>query len=85
MGNCKSRCETTKRNKNHNRQKMFRFGFTFGRNDLNLEGHVQMGYTSKTIKNYGPVVRPICDADATATSDEVVVTESGTQISGNPS
>ena len=33
---------------------MFRFGISFGRNDLNLEGHTQMGYNSKTIKNYGP-------------------------------
>ena len=32
---------------------MFKFGISFGRNDLNLEGHLQMGYNSKTIKNYG--------------------------------
>ena len=42
-------------NKNHNRQKMFRIGISVGRNDLNLEGHLQMGYNSKTIKNYKPV------------------------------
>ena len=42
-------------NKNHNRQKMFRVGISVGRNDLNLEGHLQMGYNSKTIKNYKPV------------------------------
>ena len=42
-------------NKNHNRLKMFKIGISFGRNDLNLEGHLQMGYNSKTIKNYsGP-------------------------------
>ena len=29
--------------------KMFRFGVSFGRNDLNLEGHLQMGYNSKTV------------------------------------
>jgi hypothetical protein len=34
---------------------MFRLGISFGRNDLNLEGHLQMGYNSKTIKNYGPI------------------------------
>jgi hypothetical protein len=34
---------------------MFRFGISFGRNDLNVEGHLQMGYNSKTIKNYGPL------------------------------
>lgn len=34
---------------------MFRFGIIFGRNDLNLEGHLQIGYNSKTIKNYKPV------------------------------
>ena len=84
MGNNKSRCsETVKRNKNHNRQKMFRFGISFGRNDLNLEGHVQMGYNSKTIKNYGPVVRPICDTVVTA--DETAVSESESLIPGNTS
>ena len=41
-----------KTNKNHNRQKMFRIGISVGRNDLNVEGHLQMGYSSKTIKNY---------------------------------
>ena len=39
-------------NRNHNRQKMFRIGINVGRNDLNVEGHLQMGYNSKTIKNY---------------------------------
>jgi hypothetical protein len=34
---------------------MFRLGISFGRNDLNLEDHLQMGYSSKTIKNYGPI------------------------------
>ena len=37
---------------NHDRQKMFRIGLSIGRNDLNVEGHLQMGYNSKTIKNY---------------------------------
>jgi hypothetical protein len=39
-------------NKNHNKQKMFRIGMSAGRNYLNLEEHVQVGYCSKTIKNY---------------------------------
>ena len=43
-------------NKNHNRQKMFRIGISTGRNDLNVEGHLQMGYNSKTIKNYNKPV-----------------------------
>ena len=34
---------------------MFRFGISFGRNDLNLEGHLQMGYNSKTLKNYSSI------------------------------
>ena len=57
MGSCCSKSEIAKvkGNKNHNRQKMFRLGISFGRNDLNLEGHLQMGYNSKTIKNYGIV------------------------------
>jgi hypothetical protein len=49
MGTCYSKNDKVKRNKDHNRQKMFRFGISFGRNDLNLEGHFQMGYNSKTI------------------------------------
>ena len=44
-------------NKNHNKQKMFRFGMVAGRNDLNLEGHVQVGYCSKTVKKYSPIER----------------------------
>ena len=43
-------------NKNHNRHKMFRIGISIGRNDLNVEGHLQMGYNSKTIKNYNKPV-----------------------------
>ena len=43
-------------NKNHNWQKMFRIGISLGRNDLNVEGHLQMGYNSKTIKNYNKPV-----------------------------
>ena len=39
-------------NKNHNRQKMFKIGISIGRNGLNVEGHLQMGYNSKIIKNY---------------------------------
>ena len=33
---------------------MFRIGIS--RNDLNVEGHLQMGYNSKTIKNYNKPV-----------------------------
>ena len=36
MGTCHSKNDKIKRDKNHNRQKMFRFGISFGRNDLNL-------------------------------------------------
>ena len=59
MGTCSSKSDKVKRDKNHNRQKMFRLGVSFGRNDLNLEGHIQMGYNSKTIKNYGPSEKQI--------------------------
>ena len=55
MGQFNSKRHNPKINKNHNRQKMFRFGISFGRNDLNLEGHLQIGYNSKTVKNYKPV------------------------------
>ncbi len=53
MGNSASK--KPKINKNPNRQKMFRIGISVGRNDLNLEGHLQMGYSGKTIKNYTPI------------------------------
>ena len=55
MGQFNCKRHNPKINKNHNRQKMFRFGISFGRNDLNLEGHLQIGYNSKTVKNYKPV------------------------------
>ena len=47
--------KSPKINKDHNKQKMFRVDISVGRNDLNLEGHLQMGYSSKTIKNYKPM------------------------------
>ena len=52
MGQFNSKRHNPKINKNHNRQKMFRFGMSFGRNDLNLEGHLQIGYNSKSVKSY---------------------------------
>ena len=56
-----SASKNQKINKNHDRQKMFRIGISLGRNDLNVKGHLQMGYNSKTIKNYNkPVeIQPI--------------------------
>jgi hypothetical protein len=59
MGSFQSKNDKIKRDKNHNRQKMFKLGISFGRNDLNLEGHLQMGYNSKTIKNYGPAEKQL--------------------------
>jgi hypothetical protein len=53
LGNTASK--TQKINKDHNKQKMFRIGISVGRNYLNVEGHLQAGYSSKTIKNYKPV------------------------------
>ena len=50
-----SASKNPKINKDHHRQKMFRVGLSVGRNDRNLEGHLQMGYSSKTIKNYKPI------------------------------
>ena len=35
---------------------MFRIGISIGRNDLNVGGHLQMGYNTKTIKNYNKPV-----------------------------
>ena len=51
-----SASKSPKVNKNHNRQKMFKIGISIGQNDLNVEGHLQMGYNSKTIKNYNKPV-----------------------------
>ena len=51
-----SASKNPKINKNHNRQKMFRIGISVGRNDLNVEGHLQVGYNSKTTKNYNKPV-----------------------------
>ena len=65
MGCYHSKNERSKRDKNHNRQKMFKFGISFGRNDLNLEGHVQMGYNSKTIKSYGPIATQLDQPEST--------------------
>ena len=53
-----SASKNPKSNKNHSKQKMFRIGISAGRNDLNLEGHVQVGYCSKTVKNYGSIENP---------------------------
>ena len=53
-----SASKNPKSNKNHNKQKMFRIGISVGRNDLNLEAHVQVGYCSKTIKNYESTEKP---------------------------
>ena len=35
---------------------MFRTVISIGRNDLNVDEHLQMGYNSKTIKNYNKPV-----------------------------
>jgi hypothetical protein len=77
MGTFHSKGDTIKRDKNHNRQKMFRFGISFGRNDLNLEGHLQMGYNSKTIKNYGPLDKQLVSKEnvsstLTGTEDRLI-------------
>ncbi len=34
---------------------MVKIGVSVEWDDLNLEGHLQMGYNSKTIKNYTPI------------------------------
>lgn len=41
-----------KMNKAHDKQKMFRVGISVGRNELSLEGYLQMGFFTKTIENY---------------------------------
>jgi hypothetical protein len=79
MGACYSKSDKIKRDKNHNRQKMFRFGISFGRNDLNLEGHLQMGYNSKTVKNYGAIEKQLV-AEEKLPSAITETTEQGTEL-----
>ena len=79
MGTCHSKSDKVKRDKNHNRQ-MLKFDVSFGRNDLNLEGHLQMGYNSKTIKNYGPIDKQLdlpenTTSAVTETNDQSTETE----------
>lgn len=79
MGACysKNQIDTVKRDKNHNRQKMFRLGVSFGRNDLNLEGNVQMGYSSKTNKKYDRI-------EYLSARDKLeIVSEEQPHVSGN--
>ena len=76
LGTCHSKSDKIKRDKNHNRQKMFKFGVSFGRNDLNLEGHLQMRYNSKTIKNYGPIDKQLNPPETTT----LAVTEPTDQL-----
>ena len=47
---------------------MFKFGVSFGRNDLSLEGHLQMGYNSKTIKNYGSIDKQLNPPEITTSA-----------------
>ena len=47
---------------------MFRLGISVGRNDLNLEGHLQMGYNSKTLKNYKSVENDVLANDEPTSS-----------------
>ena len=77
MGTFHSKGDKIKRDKNHNRQKMFKFGISFGRN----EGHLQMGYNSKTIKNYGPLDKQLVSKEnlsstMTGTEDRLITPES---------
>jgi hypothetical protein len=77
MGSGCSKSDKIKRDKNHNQQKMFRFGISFGRNDLNLEGHLQMGYNSKTIKNYGPIEKlAVCNDSEQMSVKDLKIDES---------
>ena len=55
---------------------MFKSGVSFGRNNLNLEDHLQMGYNSKTIKNYGPIDKQLNPSDTTTSA----VTEPADQL-----
>lgn len=86
MGGVKSKEESKKdsekRDKNHNRQKMFKLGISFGRNDLCLEGHLQMGYNSKTIKNYGEIPNPSTPPTTTILQENIETQEENPTVEG---
>ena len=66
-----SSSKNPKINKKHNRQKMLRIGISMGRNDLSVEGHLQMGYSSKTIKNYNkPIETQLAETQPVRTWEE---------------
>ena len=48
----------------------------FGRNDLNLEGHMQMEDNSKTIQNYSPIGKQLNPPESTTSA----VTEPNDQV-----
>ncbi len=58
-------------NKDHNKQKMFRIGLSVGRNYLNVEGHLQARYSSKTIKNYKPIENASTNDEHRIESDSI--------------
>ncbi len=58
-------------NKDHNKQKMFRIRLSVGRNDLNVEGHLQARYSSKTIKNYKPIENASTNDEHRIESDSI--------------
>ena len=47
-------CKSSKKkfNKEGEKQKIFKVGLSFGRNDLKIEGNFQTGYHSKIYKKY---------------------------------
>ena len=55
-------CKSSKKkfNKEGEKQKIFKVGLSFGRNDLKVEGNFQTGYHSKINKKYVAVDR-ICE------------------------
>lgn len=58
---------------------MFRIGISFGRNDLNLEGHLQMGYNSKTVKNYKPLENEL-NAQMTNENETITIAQNERDI-----
>ena len=70
MGNSASK--KPKINKNHNREKVVKIGVSVERDDLNLEGHLQMGYNSKTIKNYTPIENASQETNSTENEESTL-------------
>ena len=67
-------CRSSKKkfNKEGEKQKIFKVGLSFGRNDLKIEGNFQTGYHSKIKKKY-VAVDGICEPPLPQTREHLAI------------